>query len=112
MVVKHGVIARCDRCHEVATWVRVTQFAGSHPFCEPHARAEADFGHAMWRQLTVGEQTTSKVDTPAVCPHTNEKIVCQQCGKKMQTLLDWVDHVSKQHHGWQQLSVARKELAG
>jgi hypothetical protein len=31
-------------CQDPVAWVRHTQFAGSHPFCEVHAKAESDFG--------------------------------------------------------------------
>jgi len=33
-----------DDCHEKAVWLRCTQFAGDHPFCEMHAKLEKDFG--------------------------------------------------------------------
>jgi hypothetical protein len=36
---------RCDECTEPATWVRRTQFAGTHYFCTTHAHREEDFGH-------------------------------------------------------------------
>jgi hypothetical protein len=32
-----------DKCNSAAVWVRHTQFAGSHFFCDKHARAEKDF---------------------------------------------------------------------
>ena len=34
----------CGDCAAQATWVRRTQFAGNHHFCDTHAKAEADFG--------------------------------------------------------------------
>lgn len=33
----------CMMCSDKATWFRVTQFAGEHPFCEPCANKESDF---------------------------------------------------------------------
>jgi hypothetical protein len=37
----------CDEgCGNIALWVRDTQFAGSHYFCEWHAKQESDFGKA------------------------------------------------------------------
>lgn len=30
-------------CIEEATYIRHTQFAGSHPLCEKHAREDLDF---------------------------------------------------------------------
>jgi endogenous inhibitor of DNA gyrase (YacG/DUF329 family) len=35
---------KCIMCSQPATWIRSTQFAGDHPFCEEHARQEKDFG--------------------------------------------------------------------
>lgn len=34
----------CLKCKNEATWIRHTQFAGSHPFCKEHAKKEEDFG--------------------------------------------------------------------
>ena len=34
----------CLVCDKPAVWVRYTQFAGDHPFCQEHAEAESDFG--------------------------------------------------------------------
>ena len=34
---------RCIECSEPADWVRSTQFAGDHPYCDRHARMEKDF---------------------------------------------------------------------
>lgn len=31
-------------CTQPVRWVRCTQFAGDHPFCEEHAKKESDFG--------------------------------------------------------------------
>lgn len=31
-------------CTQPVRWVRCTQFAGDHPFCEEHAKKEPDFG--------------------------------------------------------------------
>jgi hypothetical protein len=30
-------------CDKPAVWIRSTQFAGDHPFCEEHAKAENGF---------------------------------------------------------------------
>lgn len=35
----------CVVCDKPAKWVRHTQFAGEHPYCKEHAKAETDFGH-------------------------------------------------------------------
>ncbi len=34
----------CIDCEKPAVWVRHTQFAGDHPFCDQHAKSEKDFG--------------------------------------------------------------------
>lgn len=34
----------CMMCDKPAEWIRSTQFAGDHPFCEEHALKESDFG--------------------------------------------------------------------
>jgi hypothetical protein len=34
---------KCFECDKPAEWVRYTQFAGNHYFCEEHARQEEDF---------------------------------------------------------------------
>lgn len=43
---------KCLECGEPAVWVRATQFAGDHPYCEKHAKEEKDFGcddsYAYW----------------------------------------------------------------
>jgi len=45
----------CCECSKPATWIRHTQFAGSHPFCTAHAKAETDFGTSSsyldWEEL-------------------------------------------------------------
>ena len=38
------MINRCMYCSKPAEWIRSTQFAGDHPFCEEHAKAEEGFG--------------------------------------------------------------------
>lgn len=37
------VIEMCLECGEPADWIRCTQFAGNHPYCDKHARLESDF---------------------------------------------------------------------
>lgn len=45
----------CIICGRPAVWVRSTQFAGDHPFCEEHAKAEKGFGendsYEFWYNL-------------------------------------------------------------
>jgi hypothetical protein len=47
---------QCIECDLPAVWVRCTQFAGDHPYCEAHARQEKDFGendsYTYWKELT------------------------------------------------------------
>lgn len=33
----------CLECGAPARWIRCTQFAGKHPYCDEHARQESDF---------------------------------------------------------------------
>ena len=42
---------KCSYCDEPATWMRYTQFAGNHPFCDKHAELEADFEDGDWERL-------------------------------------------------------------
>lgn len=45
----------CMMCGKPATWVRSTQFAGDHPFCEEHAKQESDFcdndSYTFWYEV-------------------------------------------------------------
>lgn len=46
----------CCECDQPATWMRSTQFAGEHPYCEHHAKLESDFddppdSYAYWYEL-------------------------------------------------------------
>lgn len=34
----------CLLCDKPAEWIRSTQFAGDHPFCDEHAKEQKDFG--------------------------------------------------------------------
>ena len=34
----------CLMCDKPAEWIRSTQFAGDHPFCDEHARQQEGFG--------------------------------------------------------------------
>ena len=47
-------------CDKDATWIRSTQFAGDHPFCEEHAREEKDFGindsYEHWLQVATEDR--------------------------------------------------------
>jgi hypothetical protein len=45
----------CIECPKPAAWVRHTQFAGDHPFCDNCAKKEADFGQSdpiYWEKMT------------------------------------------------------------
>jgi hypothetical protein len=35
---------KCIICDKPAEWIRGTQFAGDHPFCDEHAKQEKGFG--------------------------------------------------------------------
>ena len=46
------MIEKCLECDKDADWIRSTQFAGDHPYCDNHARQESDFNqndsYAYW----------------------------------------------------------------
>lgn len=46
---------KCLECNKTASWLRHTQFAGVHPYCEEHAKAETDFGqddsYTFWENV-------------------------------------------------------------
>ena len=45
----------CLECSDPAAWIRHTQFAGDHPYCDKHARQEKDFGeddsYTYWTEV-------------------------------------------------------------
>ena len=45
----------CLECGKPAVWVRDTQFAGEHPYCQEHAEQQTDFleadSYAYWYKL-------------------------------------------------------------
>ena len=52
----------CVECGNTAEWVRSTQFAGEHLYCEEHARLESDFNdepdsYTFWYKIE-DEKTT------------------------------------------------------
>lgn len=51
----------CLVCGAPAEWVRSTQFAGDHPYCEHHAKKEDDFddegdSYHYWYKLSDVQQ--------------------------------------------------------
>ena len=42
---------KCLGCGKLATWMRYTQFAGNHPFCDEHAELESDFMDGDWERI-------------------------------------------------------------
>lgn len=46
---------KCLECGARAAWIRMTQFAGDHPYCDKHARLEPDFNqddsYAFWTRI-------------------------------------------------------------
>ena len=47
---------KCVECGDPADWVRSTQFAGEHPYCNFHALKEPDFydkpdSYSFWYKL-------------------------------------------------------------
>ena len=49
------MIEKCIECDKPAVWVRHTQFAGDHPYCDTHAKQEKDFGendsYTYWSEV-------------------------------------------------------------
>ena len=43
----------CFTCGKPTEWVRFTQFAGNHPFCEKCAKKEKGFGNDDWEKIEV-----------------------------------------------------------
>ena len=58
------MIERCLECGAKATWMRSTQFAGDHPYCEKHAKLEKDFGendsYAFWYEIKISDPPTEQ----------------------------------------------------
>jgi hypothetical protein len=55
---------RCLECGAKATWMRSTQFAGDHPYCEEHAKLEKDFGvsdsYGYWYEIKISDPPTEQ----------------------------------------------------
>ena len=56
---------KCLECEKEAKWVRSTQFAGDHPYCAKHARAEEDFmkndSYEFWYRIKEDREIKSKL---------------------------------------------------
>ena len=56
---------KCLSCVEKASWIRFTQFAGDHPFCDLHALMEEDFGesdsYSFWGEHNWSEKVEKKL---------------------------------------------------
>ena len=52
---------KCVDCEDFAVWTRYTQFSGSHPFCDKHAKLEKDFleedSYKYWLPIVIKAQT-------------------------------------------------------
>jgi hypothetical protein len=54
---------KCIECDKDADWIRCTQFAGDHPYCDEHARLESDFddmddSYAYWVKAVKNDNNT------------------------------------------------------
>jgi hypothetical protein len=53
----------CLVCNKPATYLRHTQFAGIHPYCEEHAKKESDFNendsYTFWEDILAGAKIHS-----------------------------------------------------
>ena len=52
---------KCYWCDKPATWMRYTQFAGNHPFCDKHAELESDFNDGDWERIKMNEVDLTKI---------------------------------------------------
>lgn len=56
---------KCMYCDEKAQWVRHTQFAGDHPYCDLHALMQEDFGkddsYAFWAEFEEDEKSGKEI---------------------------------------------------
>jgi hypothetical protein len=47
-----------------AVWERVTQFAGTHPFCDLHAKVQKDFGkddsYCFWAEVKKARRSDTR----------------------------------------------------
>ena len=71
MEIEYGFT--CDLCEKPATWIRRTQFVGTHPFCTEHAKEEKDFGtfdssYFFWKELSVEEKSPMKRERNKAVP--------------------------------------------
>jgi hypothetical protein len=57
-------------CDENARWLRCTQFAGDHPFCDLHALMEEGFGindsYEYWNEVEEMEKKLYMVETVSI----------------------------------------------
>ena len=56
---------RCVECNKVAVWARHTQFAGTHPYCDEHAKAQTDFlkedSYTFWENIDIVNKRRKEV---------------------------------------------------
>lgn len=61
---------KCLCCDENARWLRCTQFAGDHPFCDLHALMEEGFGtndsYEYWTEVEEVEKKLYMVETVSI----------------------------------------------
>ena len=71
---------KCYWCDNPATWMRYTQFAGNHPFCDKHAELETDFGSddVDWEKIKMTEVDLKEV----------QLAWCQDIFTRIKTILD------------------------
>ncbi len=70
----------CCTCDKPATWVRHTQFSGSHQFCTEHAKQEEDFGQFDSTYFFWDEVSSNKISPECktlVCGYENySQLLC------------------------------------
>jgi hypothetical protein len=60
----------CMDCDQPVAWVRYTQFAGNHPYCDEHAKLQQDFGtndsYLYWKELKMTNENIDRIEQLAI----------------------------------------------
>ena len=62
----------------IGVWMRYTQFAGNHLFCDKHAELETDFNDGDWEKIKMTEVDLKEV----------QLAWCQDIFTRIKTILD------------------------
>lgn len=75
--LESGDVTACSECGEPTAWLRYTQFVGTHPFCDTHARAELNFGrndpsYWFWNEIDENGQEVRRFQETITSKHPTE----------------------------------------